>query len=158
MPFNSINDFDFDFSKILYSYKFDSIYVHVTLFKQSNVINDLYGLDLKVNNLRKYQEILKNEKLNLVRTAWRFLDPEQDLTIRDEFCSFLTTNFIYFIKYCFKGYSNSNKETLDFIELIEYFYTKFKDVVNYKLETEQVQYDRIVELARKCLRDFLAKI
>jgi hypothetical protein len=155
VSFNSISDFDLDFSKILYSYKFDSIYVHATLFKQSKLINDLYGLDMKVENLRKYHEILIKEKNNLTQTAQRFLNDDQDMTTKEEFCSFLTTNFVYFIKYCLKGYSNSTKETNEFIELIQYFYTKFADVVIYKLESEQIDYDCVVEITTKCLKKYL---
>ena len=93
-----VNNFDMDLAKVFYSYKYDSVFVHVAFFKQF-----WSSIPTKPNDIRKYEENLKKVKL-----LHKKLSPEdfkiQVLLQRYNInvISLITVDFIRYIKYCFK--------------------------------------------------------
>ena len=66
--FDLINEFDLDLSKIFYSYHFDSVYVHVSFFKQFRLICNFFSECFsEINDLRKYEAILSEKKTYVQR-------------------------------------------------------------------------------------------
>ena len=106
-----INDFDMDLSKVFYSYKFDSIFMHMSFFRP---YRSLYvRLDRPVADLALY-----TAKLNEMKPR------ACEMSVK-EFEESLAHDFKRFAKYSFKGYANTKKEIQLCIGLIEFYYPKY---------------------------------
>ena len=92
-----INNFDFDFCKIFYSYQKNSIYAHYRLFECFDQINQNYNLKIASNYLNYYEQtLLANMTLN----------PQISQFSKD----FVRYNLVRYIKYAFKGFYVQNEE------------------------------------------------
>ena len=100
--------FDLDLSKIIYSFKFDNFFVHYTFIKRfhSIILNNCLIKDLSL-----YENILENKKA-------LFLESDDYLVFE--------TEFIRFLKYCFKGYINSSSHYKHCFELIEFYLKRYE--------------------------------
>jgi hypothetical protein len=154
-PFDSVSVFDMDFSRIFYSYKFDALYVYVSLFEKTRRIALIHGIDLQLNDLQKYKSILRAEKSKFERQGYEMFRANAFEDNRD-FSTLLTSQLVYFCKYCFKGYSSwtDQAEIDEFAELIDYFYSRFGPVIEYKLKSSQVEYSQVTALINKCLKNY----
>jgi hypothetical protein len=134
--FDLINEFDMDLSKVFYSYHYDSVYAHVTFFKQFRSIIKHSGTTLSlVKDLRKYKTVVCAKKTYLERSSQgEFLSYVRSDS-QDSFLNFLTVDLVRFAKYCFKGYYYDNDECEKYTELLGFFLAKFSDIIELKLES-----------------------
>jgi hypothetical protein len=122
-----VDDFDLDICKCFYSFKLNSIYVPITIFKMLHSfhslcpIEDYSIIDSYIQDLRKYQhelqvyveycESIKGDFGNLTRRKFE----KHVLAARNRFetlnspsvmsfCKYLKTRFIRVLKYYYKGY------------------------------------------------------
>ena len=127
-------DFDLDHAKIFYSYVYDSIFVHISFFTEYRSMLNLK----KSSNLKKVQDLdsyavnLSDQKAMIETVSAQKLKNE---VAKDTFVKMITTDFIRFIKYCFKGYANTQEDVEKYIELIDFYYKKYKQVIDYKVES-----------------------
>ena len=111
-----IDSFDFDFSKIFYSYKKHSIFVHVHLLEGCKKIQSEFDLKSNTKDLNVYRY-----RLEFLYKCFSVMIPE----LQEYHYEFLPKNFwrydlTRFIKYVFKGYySDAEEENL--INIISYF-------------------------------------
>jgi hypothetical protein len=114
--FSMLNDFDFDFSKIFYSYKFDSVFVHIHLFEDFRNLSSTFFPNYKIKDLNVYKK-----KLNFFYKCFSTIVCE----MREEHESCLKRNFwrydlTRFIKYVFKGFF-CYEETEEIIKIISFY-------------------------------------
>ena len=125
-----------DLSKIFYLYHFDSVYIHVSFFKQFRSICILFSECFsEVNDLRKYEAILFEKKTYVQsKSSEKFLaDVRSDPS--DDFLNFLLIDVTRFAKYCFKGYYYNNEECAKYMELLGFFLEKYSSILMLKQES-----------------------
>ena len=86
----------------------------------------------KVQDLDSYAVKLSDQKAAIETVSAQKLKNE---VAKDTFVKMITTDFIRFIKYCFKGYANTQEDVEKYIELIDFYYKKYKQVIDYKVES-----------------------
>jgi len=103
--------FDFELSRILYSFKFDSIYVPASLFKQYRNILRKFSVNVNIKELVFYvNKIVKHELYEKKRPKVK-VDKIDD----HDFRVFLTR----YLKYCFKGFFKNEEEARQHVTLIK---------------------------------------
>ena len=96
-----IEKFDFDFCKIFYSYKNNSIYVYQTLLESFETIKFKMEDDLSPNFLNYYQK-------SLVDMRKLSLNSKEDIYSIE----FIRFKLFRYVKYAFKGFYNKEEEII----------------------------------------------
>jgi hypothetical protein len=130
-----INDFDLDFSKIFYYYKYDSIFIHVSFFEQFDKLEGFFISKERMNNDAE-KKLSISKKFLFKEKFWENKLNSEDRLIILNYFSILRKfpnpkiNFLRFCKYCFKGfYLRENFEK--YAELISFFIYNGKINENY---------------------------
>ena len=106
-----INNFDFDFCKIYYSYQKNSIYAHFRLFECFDQINKNFNLKISSNYLNFYEKNLSQQMIKFNRLK----SPAHHFS-----SNFFRYKLIRYVKYAFKGFYEIQEE--EKINNIIFFY------------------------------------
>ena len=126
-----VNAFDVDPAKVFYSYKYDSVYAHVTLFKPYRSWHKPLESEYHEFGLYKYIDMLETEKVAIEAS----LAVGVKHRVTESLIVALTVGFIRLVKYCFKGYANTREESDTCMSLIEFFYAKYGDAIDFKIKS-----------------------
>ena len=129
-PIEVVSLFDFDYSKIFYAIKFESIFVHISFFKIFQLLCFKRGLIVKRFDFNKFKrEIIYNLMAKLKKDDFN----PRDLDRKD--LKFIFSKFLYFVKYSLKGFCRFKKERVENIKIIDFFYRKLYVFYDFKLNS-----------------------
>lgn len=112
---NVINNFDFDFCKIFYSYEKKSIFLHYRLFEEFDVLNLNYGFNIKPKYLNFYENYLIDIRDRMILEEYFSLDK-----------NFIRYKLMRYVKYLFKGFYCKNQENCS-ANIVFFFENILKD-------------------------------
>ena len=147
-PFDYINDFDLDFSKIFYSPFFNSVFVHATFFQGFFDLCSFYEVVPNIKDFSYYKRKMITKKAFM--DSLPFDEFKYQICFNaseNRFFKFIVSDFVYFLKYCMKGYIFNLNEESEYLALIKMFVLKFKNLIFFKYENSDNYCNTVVDVA-----------